>query len=342
MAPGWTMRYTPKVGVRNSLALSPHTERGVPLVEVLRGDRVESVHSVATCVVTADGDLFYELGDVKQAYPVRSLAKPFLAVELVRSGAVHAFDLDAAEVALAAGSHDGEQQHVDGVRAFLAKLRLDEDALLCGPAMEGNVKVGPAIANNCSGKHAAVLALCKHLGFPTARYIDESHPVQRWIVPRLYSAFSLSDHSALLVDGCGLPIFAATLAQVAVAFARFAASSDGDTFRVRAAVASNPGLVGGTHNNLDTLLIEATDGAVLGKIGAEGLYGIAIPSANLGIAIKVLDGNSRAIAPVVVALLRRFASLPSVFEGRLEDLAVRELQNAAGRPVGVVRALALP
>jgi L-asparaginase II len=328
--------------VQNSVASAVPTERGVALVEVTRGDCVESVHSLAACVVRESGEALYELGDVEESYPLRSLAKPFLATELIRSKAAQRFDLLPGEIALASGSHDGEQRHIDGVRVFLHKIGLAEDALLCGPATDGNPNIGPPIANNCSGKHAAVLALCRHFEFPTEEYLHEEHPVQQWLLPRLHSAFSRNGSERTLIDGCGLPIFAASLQQIAVAFARYGASPDASTFRVRAAIAANPTLIGGTRGNLDTQLIEATDGAVLGKIGAEGLYGIAIPGARLGFAMKVLDGNSRALGPIVVALLRRFAALPSVFEERLEALAVRELRNASGTPVGVVRALPLP
>jgi L-asparaginase II len=294
-------------------------------------------------VVTAAGDVLYRLGDVHRPYPVRSLAKPFLTAELVKSGAADAFGLTAIDLAIAAGSHDGEEQHVDAVRAFLRRIGLSESALLCGPAIDGKRAIGAPVANNCSGKHAGVLALCKHLAFPTESYTSSDHLVQRWLLPRVMQAFGVEgDDASILIDGCGMPIFAATLAQVALAYAHFGASEEPHYFRVRAAMASHPTYVGGALHNLDTEVIRNTDGAVIGKIGAEGMHGDAIASNAIGIAIKVIDGNSRALGPALVALLRRFVALPLAFSWRLETIASQPVLNASNTPVGIIRAVELP
>jgi L-asparaginase II len=343
MRVGGVPPYVVGVGRLGSVSASGVALRGFPLVQVMRGDTVESVHCIAASVVDAAGNTTYELGDTAQMYPVRSLAKPLLAAELVRSGAADAFNLGPQDIALAAGSHDGEQIHVDGVAQFLAKIDLTADALQCGPAHEGNAEVGPPIGNNCSGKHAAVLAIAKHLGAPTIGYLEPEHPVQRWLQPRLAAAFGLPrPPPTFMIDGCGLPIFPTSLRAIAAAYARFGASDDPACFRVRAAMACFPHYIGGTNGNLDTEIASCALGSVIGKVGAEGLHADAVTSNGLGIAIKVIDGNSRAIAPVLIALLLRFAELQSPVERRLRALGVTELRNAAGTKVGTIRALVLP
>jgi L-asparaginase II len=343
MRAGGLPPYAGGVGSLGSVSASSVALRGLPLVQVTRGDAVESVHCIAASVVDVAGNTIYELGETTQAYPVRSLAKPLLAAELIRSGAADAFNLGPQDIALAAGSHDGEQIHVEGVDRFLAKIGLTAGALQCGPALEGNAKVGPPIANNCSGKHAAVLAIAKHLGASTVGYLSPEHPVQRWLQPRLAAAFGLPRPPAtFMIDGCGLPIFATSLRTVAATYARFGASDDPACFRVRAAMACFPHYIGGTNGNLDTEIVSSALGSIIAKVGAEGLHADAVTSNGLGIAIKVIDGNSRALAPAVIALLLRFAKLQSPVERRLRTLGVATLRNSAGTLVGTVRAAPLP
>jgi L-asparaginase II len=331
------------VGKTNSTYAARLSDRGFPLVEILRGDQIEAVHAVAGCVVTADGELVYGLGRVEERYPVRSLAKPFVAAELVRSGAADAFGFSAVELAVAAGSHDGEPLHVNAVRSILRKLELTDDDLLCGPATEGSRVVGPPIANNCSGKHAGVLGLCRHFAFPIAGYLDPEHPVQQWLLPPVMGAFGLQARdTCLLVDGCGMPIFSATLTQIALAYARFGMSVDPACIRVRSAMSVHPAYLGGTMGNLDTSLIQNTAGAVIGKVGAEGLHGDAVASIGIGIAIKVIDGNSRALGPALGTILQRFAALPPQCDRWLQAIAAAPLLNASNTPVGTIRAVPLP
>lgn len=307
------------------------------LVEVHRGHYLEAVHRVCTCVARADGEVVFAAGDIDRVFPIRSLAKPFIAMELVRSGAADAFGLGEIELALASGSHDGEERHLAAVRVFLAKAGATEEMLLCGPAMEGRTVVGLPIANNCSGKHAAVLALCRRMDLDAADYIALEHPVQRFLREQLLSAFALRDKDATpAIDGCGMPIFGASLHKIACAYARFAASRDLAAVRVRSAMAAQPGYAGGWNGNLDTRITSSSRGAVLGKIGAEGLHGDAVVGKDLGIAVKVLDGNSRALPPVIARLLVQ--CIPGAIPERgLAELARPPVLNAAGATVGEVR-----
>lgn len=314
---------------------------GVPgglLVEVRRGSYVESVHRVFACIGNEQGEVLAAFGDIDRVYPIRSLAKPFIALELVRSGAADALGLSDIELALTSGSHDGEERHVTAVRAFLAKAGASEDMLRCGPAMEGRVVVGPPVANNCSGKHAAVLALCRHLGFTSDDYIAAEHPVQRYLQERIRNGFGKNAREASeAIDGCGMPIFGASLHDVARTYAAFGGSREPAAARVRAAITRQPGYAGGWNGNLDTRIITASEGAVLAKIGAEGLHADAVTAQGIGIALKVLDGNSRALPPALARLFVESIEGVALPQRDLAELAVPSVVNAAGARVGKIQ-----
>lgn len=310
----------------------------LPLVQVRRGEYVESVHEVSACVITAAGKVLYAFGDVDQAYPIRSLAKPLLAAEFVRSGAADRYGIQDVELSLAAGSHDGEQRHVTAVRSFLDKLGVTEDMLLCGPALEGKVIVGPPAANNCSGKHTAILAMCCHASLSCDDYIEPTHPIQQRLQAALLKAFGRTrEDTPLVVDGCGMPVFAASLRQIATAYAHFGIADDFSTQRVRTAMTVEPGYVGGWFDNLDTRIITWSEGAIIGKIGAEGLHADAIVGRGIGIAVKVRDGNSRALSPVLARLFTRFVDNAPIAQEHFAALNSPPVLNAAGHRVGDIR-----
>lgn len=326
MRPRWHCAIVRTVDVRDAGAL----------VEVRRGVYVESIHGASFCVARSDGEVLFAAGDIDLARPIRSLAKPFIAAELVRSGAADAFHLTDVDLALASGSHDGEERHVAAVRAMLLKLEATDSDLCCGPALEGTIVVGPSIANNCSGKHAAVIALCRHLGYDVAYYIAPEHPVQRYLQSRLRDAFGRAALDApLAIDGCGMPIFGVSLRDVAVAYAGLASSREYAIARVRAAVAAQPEYAGGWNGNLDSVLSRQSAGAVFAKIGAEGLHGDALIPVGLGVATKILDGNSRALPPILAHIFSQY--LPAAFaDADLARLARPVLRNAAGSITGNV------
>jgi len=306
------------------------------LVEVRRGDYVESTHRVTACVVRADGEVLRSFGDADRTYPIRSLAKPFVAVELVRSGACEAYGLGAVELALASGSHDGSPDHVSAIRCFLKKIDVPEDALLCGPAQEGSIIAGPPVRNNCSGKHAAVLALCRRHHFSIANYTSPDHPVQQTLLPKLLSRFNRDNNATpLAIDGCCMPIFGATLREVASAYAAIGASTDHADHRVLGAIASEPAFYGGWGHNTDTEVVSWSNGTVIGKIGAEGLHADSLIQNGLGVAIKVQDGNSRAIPPVLAALIATFddSAISSI---HLNTMRRGAIVNSRGVSTGVV------
>ncbi|HVA34107.1 MAG TPA: asparaginase [Candidatus Baltobacteraceae bacterium] len=323
-------------------------------VEVTRGDLVESIHHVAACAVDAGGDVVYANGDVDAPVYLRSAAKPFIAAAAIAAGVVDRFGLDSREIAVMAASHFGEPFHVDAVASILRKIGLDESALQCGahlPYDESSAHdmlrrgLSPsAIYNNCSGKHAGILALCKVVGADTTRYLEVSNPAQRTI---LEFCARISDDDArtwpLGTDGCGIPVYATGLKHAALSFARLAspqsvAGLDGTALRtVRDAMIAHPEYVAGT-GQLDTVLMQAAGGSLACKGGAEGVHGIAILPQGVGLVTKALDGAGRARGPSTLALLRELGAIDAAKATELVQFGRPIVYNRAGRAVGEIRA----
>ena len=324
------------------------------VVNVTRGPLVESAHAIAACAVDARGQTVLAIGNVDVPVFVRSAAKPFIAAEIVASGAADRFDFTDEHLAVIAASHNAEPLHVERVREVLARIGLPESALRCGvhpPAYDpaaadlaASGELPSAIHNNCSGKHAGILAMCVHLGFEPATYLEPDHPAQRRILA--FCARMVDEDPAQLpigVDGCGIPVFATPLRSAARAFARLATLEGLDAAdawsleRVRAAMAAQPYYVAGT-GRLDTALMEATSGRIVCKAGAEGVHGDALRREGLGLAVKVVDGARRAAAPAVIAILRELGALEPGERNRLEEFATPNVRNVAGRIVGRIAA----
>jgi L-asparaginase II len=321
-------------------------------VEVTRGDLVESVHEVAGAACLPHGEVIFSTGDVESPVFLRSAAKPFIAAAAIAAGVREAFGLDMHEIAVMASSHTGEPFHVEAVESILRKIGLDESALRCGahvPYDERSAqrllaerRAPSALHNNCSGKHAGILALCNVLGCDPETYLEPSNPAQQAILA-FCARLSDDDPSSwpLGVDGCGIPVYATSLRKAAMAFARFAALTAIDArdamalLVVRDAMVSHPEYVSGTAT-FDTDLMAAAGGAVACKAGAEGVHGVSVIPDGVGFASKVADGAGRARPPVTMAALRELG-LPAARAGTLQAYARPSVYNRAGRLVGEIR-----
>ncbi|MBC5799907.1 MAG: asparaginase [Candidatus Eremiobacteraeota bacterium] len=325
---------------------------GVPFVAVTRGDVVESVHAIAACAADTQGDIALSYGDVDAPVYLRSAAKPFIAAAIVQSGAAAHFGFDARELAVIAASHNGETFHVHAVRGILAKAGLGPQDLRCGahppsyePAAAALAAAGEApsaLHNNCSGKHAGILAMCVHLGLDTATYLEPAHPAQQRILAlcaRLVGK-PLED-LPVGVDGCGIPVFATSLRAAARGFARVATlvdvpDADAQALQtVREAMAAEPAYVGGTAR-FDSALLAVTGGRIVGKAGAEGVHADALLRSGLGLVVKVIDGGKRAVPPAAIALLSELGAFAPGEAHALAEFARPAVRNVAGRIVGAV------
>jgi len=328
------------------------------LVEVWRGDTVESSHRGAAAVVDADGQLRLRCGDIDRPVYPRSAVKLLQALPLVASGAADRLGLTDEELALACASHGGEAAHVRTAAGMLAKVGLDASALECGshwPYADGALKAlareggePTALHNNCSGKHAGFVCLgCLLAGDRDRRaflrgYVEPDHPVMQAVTEALQATTGWDlAHTPRATDGCSIPTYAIPLRHLATAFARVAGGQGlstahaGAARRLRRAIAAAPFMVGGS-GRMDTRVMQVFGERVCCKVGAEGMYCAALPALGLGVAIKIDDGNNARAAEVVLAsLLRRLLAPAHPAERELLDaLAEPALHNWNGRPVG--------
>src|SRR6267154_1795058 len=265
-----------------------------PLVEVTRGTIVESRHRGNIAAVDGDGEVAAYLGDVDIVTYLRSSAKPFQAIPLVASGAADRFGLTGKEIAIACASHNGEPIHTAAALSILNKIGLKPEDLKCGThepfsaAETRNLRARGeepnVLHNNCSGKHAGMLALALHLGAPTESYDHLDNPVQvliRDVVAR-FSRLPVDD-IALGIDGCGVPVFGMSVRAMARMYAHLCAPPENfdeatraACKRIVAAMINYPEIIGGTAERLDTEMMLAAGGRLISKIGAEGVYTVGV------------------------------------------------------------------
>jgi L-asparaginase II len=283
-------------------------------VLVRRGATVESVHLVHA-VAVRDGAVVAERGDASLVTFMRSSAKPFQALPLVRAVP----ELGDGEVAIACASHLASPEQLDAVRSLLRRAAAGEDDLACGPDGDPPSR----LKHNCSGKHAGMLLLCRAQGWPAEGYRLPRHPVQQGALSVLAASVETRpEELPTAVDGCGVVTFAMPLEGMALAFSRLATLEGGA--RVVAAMRAHPVFIRGP-GAADTVLMQELDGWIA-KGGAEGLMCAAGPG-GLGMAMKVADGNSRAIAPALASFL-------ADLDHALPALASVPVENSRGEVVG--------
>jgi L-asparaginase II len=283
-------------------------------IEARRGRAAESLHRVSVAVVDAGGRRYAASGDPSFPTFLRSAAKPFQAIPLVADGAARRYDVTDAELALTCASHNGEARQVAIVQGLLQRIGCREEDLACGPhrslALDLGVGDPPAglvsrsaVASNCSGKHTGMLAVAQAAGWPIAGYERSDHPVQRRCRAEVARWTGVPEsRMGEGVDGCGVVSFQVPLDALALAFARLATTDDAAAAAVRDAMIRNPDLVAG-QIRLCTALMTRYPGDVLAKVGADGVYGLALPRRGLGVGIKVEDGHARATMVAVIAVL---------------------------------------
>jgi len=321
------------------------------LIEVTRGDHVESRHRGAIAIIDADGGVALSIGDVDAPVFPRSSVKALQALPLIESGAADRFGLAEAELALACSSHSGEGQHVRVARGMLEKCGRDSSALECGAqwpagaAASRALGAGPptALHNNCSGKHAGFVCVACQLGVDPAGYVRPDHAVQREVAGALGEMTRTKlDVSNRGIDGCAIPTYAIPLSALAGAFARFgtgiglAPQRAAAARRLRAAVAAQPFFVAGT-DRFDTRAMEVLGVRAFVKGGAEGVQCAAFPELGLGVAIKCDDGAGRAAETLMAAVIQRFVPLSEIERAALKAQFNRILTNWNGDPVGEMR-----
>lgn len=315
------------------------------VVEVTRGPFVESTHLVHAVLLDGNAKRKAVYGKAKRLTFPRSAIKPLQAIALVETGAAQAFGLSNAEIALACASHSAEEKHTSAVAAWLERIGLGEDALECGghPPAAKPCDAPRALTNNCSGKHTGMLTLGLHLKADITGYTNAEHPVQQ----RILAAMSDMCGETLIpavcgIDGCSAPNPAMPLENIARGFARFMNPAKLSITRGTAcrhilqAMTEHPDLVAG-KDRLDTILMQAANGKIMSKVGAEGVYIAVIPKHDTVLALKAEDGNLRAAQAALHALLERHRLAEGHVLEAMRDTALPVLKNWRKTEVGTIR-----
>ncbi|NNE79044.1 MAG: asparaginase [Silicimonas sp.] len=315
-----------------------------PLAEITRGPFVESIHLGHAVIAGPDGEIVEAWGDATKIILPRSSSKMLQALPLVESGA--GAGLSSEQLALACASHSGAQRHVELVNRWLSDLGLEDDALCCGPQASRDKALRHAMIrdsqpvtrahNNCSGKHAGFLTIAQHLG-ASLDYVDPENPVQK-SVRATFEDMCGEDSPGFGIDGCSAPNFATSLTGFARAMAKFASLGLGGTARDRAVVAlreamiAHPDLVAG-EGKACTILMRAANGRAVVKTGAEGVYSAILPDLQLGVALKIDDGATRAAEVAIAAILTRLGVL-NADDPAVARFLKRPIENWDGLIVG--------
>lgn len=327
--------------------------RHEPLAVQTRDGLVESIHYGSLIATAADGRVLFAAGEPEAAFYPRSSLKPLQAVALVRAG----LDLPADLLALTAASHSGAAEHRDGAARILEMHGLTDAALENSTDLPYGVlereewlRAGgraTQITQNCSGKHAAMAATCVINGWPVQGYLDPSHPLQQ-LVAETVAELTGEEPAGMSTDGCGTPLFALTLAGMARAFGRLAATellednsnstptagaaaSKSPEAAVAHAMRRHPAMVAGEGRDVTELMRRMP--GLLAKDGFEGIQAVGLPDGR-AVVIKISDGGDRARMPVTVRALEAL----DVDTAPLAGIATGAVLGG-GKPVGLLQAI---
>jgi len=310
---------------------------------------VESIHCGSVAVVNPDGKVVYSFGNPDFFTFLRSSAKPFQTLPLIESGAAREFGFTQPELAIISGSHNGEPQHVKVVEGILKKIGLSSKYLKCGtqPPLYYTAKgILPRrgerfspLQHNCSGKHSGFLASCVYHGWGTKNYLKPNHPLHQWI---LRTIAELCEYPAkriqVAIDGCSAPNFALPLKNMALGFAKLVSARDNSTplSQVLHAMQKYPEMVSG-KGRLDYALSQINQRKIVAKAGAEALECLGVIGPSYGMAVRVLDGNNRAVGPIVAEALCQSGMATRTEVEKLGKFARPEIKNFAGKIVGQIK-----
>lgn len=300
------------------------------LLNVTRGNLIERQHYGYVVLIDKDKKVIYKKGDTDTKFFLRSSEKPVQAIPLLKNGVFDKFKFSLEEIAIVCASHAGTQKHIDMVRNILFKINCSENELQCGilaplddkkqyVLIKNDEKV-TKIHNNCSGKHAGMLAACKANGFDTKNYMDYDHPHQIAINEEVKKFFEVENFE-LSTDGCGTPTHGIPVYNMAVGFLNFFLDKDNEIFKK--AYQTHPFFVGGDFRQ-DTEIMRATNGKIIAKVGAEGLCLLYNTELEQSMAVKILDSSMDARAFVIVDALKKNNWIT---QEQVEILAQRKIFN---------------
>ena len=322
----------------------------VNLVELWRGGRMESVHAGHAVVMNAGGEIVQSWGNPDHVTYPRSSAKILQALPMVESGVADRIGLTQAQLALSCASHSGAAIHTAPVQRWLDDLGLDDDAFVCGPQWPSDLPARNELVktdsspcrhhNNCSGKHCGFLTMVKANGWGPD-YADIDHPLQE-VIKQTFEEVTDETSAGWGIDGCSAPNHAVSIRGMARAMATIAGADDSTArgaamVRLREATMAYPELVA-NEDRACTHLMRASKGKVSVKTGAEGYFIAIIPEQKLGVALKVMDGTTRASECAMAAILCRLGVVDAA-DPLVSRYVNPTLKNFAGLVTGDMRAV---
>ncbi|WP_274365108.1 asparaginase [Paenibacillus thermotolerans] len=324
------------------------------LVEEHRGGALENVHHGHICGVDETGRVIYSAGDPEWVSYMRSAAKPFQAIPSFVHGIGAKFGLTDEELTMLTASHRAEPHHMKALESMLGKIGIDESALVCASTYPLSPKFRDLLVvegkpqrrlyHNCSGKHLGVLALCKAMGYGTDGYADKDHPAQKEILEAV-SAFSglSADEITLGIDGCGFPVFALPLRNIANMFLKLACPDLLEQPELRKAASEVSRLMNENHDYVSAPWFICSnllkDPNISAKGGAKGIYGFALRKERIAFALKVLDGSEDEWPLIIASILEQINYDNKETIERMYRLSQREIRNDASIVVGSSKAV---
>ena len=324
------------------------------LIKIYRGNLVENIYQGDIAIVNTRGKITFSVGDSEKITYWRSAAKPIQVMPVIYSGAADKYKLTEKEIAILTSSHSGEDEHIKLIYSILDKISLDERNLLCGayPAfrkttnnslIQDKTNAKP-IYNPCSGKHVAQLILCKYYGWRINDYYKLKHPVQQMILDIVAKMTEYPKEEIYLgVDGCGVPVFGLPIKNMSYAYARMVnwknlfPEYQQAAKRIVMSMIRNPKIVGGT-GRFDTDLIRISEGKLLAKSGADGVFCIGVRNNNnnkgIGITIKMESGNMKFLPMVAIQVLSQLKILSKEKLTQLEKYCPSWVKNYRNEKVG--------
>jgi L-asparaginase II len=291
------------------------------LVQMRRGDMVESFFRGAYAVMDEAGQSIDSAGDIDRLVYPRSALKPIQALGVMRSGAAEAFQLSLPEIALACASHNGEERHVRIVKHWLGRLGFSCDVLECGIHASMNketmldfVREGRHLTpahNACSGKHASFITQALHLKVPVKGYSAFDHPVQQYVNSTIEEVIEIDVKEAPKgIDGCQVPVIGMPLKKLARGMSKMARPETLGTALARGAekiitaIQTHPDLIAGT-GRFCSAITQESGGRILAKMGADGVFCAILPERGWGIALKIDDGHLVAAEVALMGILKK-------------------------------------
>ena len=317
------------------------------MVEVIRGGFIESTHRGVAVLINSNGEILQEWGNSNTLIYPRSALKPIQSLNLYKDGVAKALGLSDNLIALTTASHHAENIHQKMINNWLKKINLKEKHLSCGPSWPWNIKdqfkahskykVKRKIFHNCSGKHCGHLAVSKYKNLPIKNYQNKDHPIQKDLI-KLIEDLSKYKIKNIGVDGCTLPNPLIPLKKFAFAMAQLADYKKLNEYstiakRIFDSCVKFPEITGGSKS-INSILTKLSKGKIFVKNGAEGVFVAIIPEQKSALAVKIIDGASRAAEVAIAGLL---SELKIINNEKINKIKKIPIKNSANQIIGSMK-----